>query len=117
MSNNQPVYRASVPLTQNDEIILRPSSAPPNLEVTNSIFANGGAAFLFENGLVDIRESPQYEKFYNTNQSKRNLPPPLWNSTELKSGDYLSLQNSLQSLEHHDGQGDYNYPTFDSVCS
>jgi len=61
--------------TRNQDIMInRPASAPPSLEFSNtSPFQN---AFLFETGVVDIRESPQYEKFYNNNLSKHLLPPP-----------------------------------------
>jgi len=61
--------------TRNQDIMInRPASAPPSLEFSNtSPFQN---AFLFETGVVDIRESPQYEKFYHTNLSKHLLPPP-----------------------------------------
>jgi hypothetical protein len=62
-------------LTRNQDIMInRPASAPPSLEFSNTPFQNN--AFLFETGVVDIRESPQYEKFYHNNLSKHLLPPP-----------------------------------------
>jgi hypothetical protein len=65
-----------------DIVISRPASAPPSLEFTTTPFQN---AFLFETGVADIRESPQYEKFYNNNPSKHLLPPPLQSSADLLS--------------------------------
>jgi hypothetical protein len=101
------------PIINKDDIIFsRPSSAPPNLEITNSAIFGANSSFYFENGITDIRESPQYAKFYQNNQSKLNLPPPLHISdVNVKCKDFVSLQKTLQSIESNKTQDNGMYLT------
>jgi hypothetical protein len=86
-------------LTRHQDIMInRPASAPPSLEFSNTPFQNN--AFLFETGVVDIRESPQYEKFYHNNLSKHMLPPP-FQSDFLPGGNPNSSERANVS-EHFD---------------
>jgi hypothetical protein len=59
-----------------DFIFSRPISAPPILEFSQASLINK-MPLIFESGVADIREAPQYEKFYQRNQRKHQLPPPI----------------------------------------
>jgi len=86
-------------LTRDQDIMInRPASAPPSLEFSNTLFQNN--AFLFETGVVDIRESPQYEKFYHNNLSKHLLPPPL--QSDFLPGISTNTSERANVSEHFD---------------
>jgi len=83
--------------TRNQDIINRPASAPPSLELSNT---NPFHSLLFETGVVDIRDSPQYEKFYHNNISKHLLPPPF--QADFLPGNNNNSSERANVSEHFD---------------